>query len=242
MAGEMQVPELLGRWYPMPPLWLEGRAWLELAQLVRDPVYAGEGVPAGRGRTVMLIPGFLAGDRSLDTMRGWLTRNGSRPLRSGIGFNYESSDALVERVAARIRKRLKGGKKAIIIGQSRGGSLGVGLAQRYPELVSQVIALGSPIASPMDLHPATMAGVHMARLVHTLRRGPRDVDAAFDREVLEPVKVPVTVLYSKTDGFVDWKACLRDDVENVEVGGSHVGMSVNARAYKAIARALKPPA
>jgi pimeloyl-ACP methyl ester carboxylesterase len=224
----------------MPPLWLEGRVWLELAQLLRDPIFAGEGVPPGRGRTVMLIPGFLAGDRSLDTMRGWLERNGYRPLRSGIDFNIESSDVLVERIAARMRKKLPRGKKAIIIGQSRGGTLGVGLAQRYPELVSQVIALGSPIRSPLDIHPATMAGVHIARMLHTLRRGPRDIDATFDREVLKRARVPVTVLYSKTDGFVHWKACLRADVENVEVGGSHVGMSVNAGVYKAIARALTP--
>jgi hypothetical protein len=47
------------------------------------------------------------------------------------------------------------------------------------------------------------------------------------------------VLYSKTDGFVYWKACLRADVKNIEVGGSHVGMAVNANAYRAIARALK---
>jgi triacylglycerol lipase len=237
----MQVPELLGRWYPMPPLWLEGRVWLELAQLLRDPVFAGDGVPPGRGRTVMLIPGFLAGDRSLDTMRGWLVRNGYRPMRSGIEFNIESSDVLVERIAARLRKKLTRGKKAIIIGQSRGGTLGVGLAQRYPELVSQVIALGSPIRSPLDIHPATMAGVHIARMLHTLRRGPRDIDATFDREVLQPVRVPVTVLYSKTDGFVYWKACLRPDVVNIEVGGSHVGMSVNARVYQEIAKALTPP-
>jgi pimeloyl-ACP methyl ester carboxylesterase len=235
----MQVADVVGRWYPMPPLWLEGRAWLELAKLLRDPIYRGEGVPVGRGRMVMLIPGFLAGDRSLNTMRGWLVRNGYRPLRSGIDFNKQSSDLLVERIAARLRKKLPAGKKAVVIGQSRGGTLGVGLAQRYPRLVSQVVALGSPIASPLDIHPATMAGVHVARLVHTLRRGPRDIDAEFDREVLEPAKVPITVLYSKTDGFVYWKACLRADVKNIEVGGSHVGMAVNANAYRAIARALR---
>ena len=42
----------------MPPVWLEGRAWLEFAQLMRDPVFAGDGMPPGRGRPVMLIPGF----------------------------------------------------------------------------------------------------------------------------------------------------------------------------------------
>jgi triacylglycerol lipase len=228
-----------GRWYPMPPLWLEGRVWLEYVQLMRDPVFGGEGVPPGRGRPVMLIPGFIAGDRSLDTMRGWLKRNGYRPLRSGIDFNVQSSSELVERIVARIREQVPAGKKVIVIGQSRGGSLGVGLAQKYPQLVERVIALGSPIASPMDIHPLTMLGVQAARAVHAVRRGPWDVDDEFDREVLEPVKVPVVSLYSRTDGFVHGPACIRDDVEAIEVGGSHVGMSVNRRVYREIARQLK---
>jgi pimeloyl-ACP methyl ester carboxylesterase len=228
-----------GRWHPIPPLWLEGRVWLEFVQLRRDPIFAGRGVPPGRGRPVMLIPGFVAGDRSLDTMRAWLKRNGYRPMRSGIDFNVQSSSVLVERIATRIREKVPPGTKTVIVGQSRGGTLGVGLAQRYPELVEKVIALGSPIASPMDIHPATMAGVHVARVWHALRRRPWDIDDKFDRELLAPVKVPVVSLYSRTDGFVHGPACIRDDVEAIEVGGSHIGMSVNPRVYREIARQLK---
>jgi hypothetical protein len=90
----------VGRWFPMPPVWLEGRAWLESAQLMRDPIYAGVGMPSGDGRPVMLIPGFLAGDVSLDIMRRWLRRAGFRPLRSGINVNAQASSVLVERIAA----------------------------------------------------------------------------------------------------------------------------------------------
>ncbi len=180
----------------MPPLWLEGRVWLEFVQLRRDPISSGQGVPDGRGRQVMLIPGFMAGDRSLDTMRGWLKRNGYRPLRSGIELNMQSSTVLVERIAKRIRAEVPRGKKVIIIGQSRGGTLGVGLAQKYPQLVERVIALGSPIAASLDIHPVTMLGVHAARAVHALSRGPWDIDDEFDRQVLEKPRVPVTMLYS----------------------------------------------
>ncbi|MEA2645688.1 MAG: triacylglycerol lipase [Chloroflexota bacterium] len=222
----------------MPPVWLEGRAWLESAQLLRDPVYAGVGVPAGNGRPVMLIPGLLAGDVSLDLMRRWLKRAGFRPLRSGININVEASSVLVERIAERIRVRANG-TKAIIIGQSRGGSLGFGLAQRYPELVERVITMGTPLADPLDIHPSTMAAVHGLRLVHTLRRGPRDIDDAFDLSVSQPPKVPTTSLYSRTDGIVSWRACLRPDIEAIEVGGSHVGMAVNRNAYREIARLLQ---
>ena len=127
---------------------------------------------------------------------------------------------------------------AILIGQSRGGSLAFGLAQQYPELVERVVTMGSPLADPMDVHPSTVAVVHAARLIHTLRRGPRDVDAGFDSQLREPARVPTTSLYSRTDGIVHWKACLRPDVEAIEVGGSHVGMSVNRRVYQEIARIL----
>jgi esterase/lipase len=222
----------------MPPLWLEGRVWLEFVQLRRDPIFAGEGVPPGHDRPVMLIPGFMAGDRSLDTMRGWLKRNGYLPMRSGIDLNMQSSAVLVERIANRIRAKVKRGQKVIVIGQSRGGTLGLGLAQKYPELVEKVIALGSPIASSMDIHPVTMLGVHAARAIHALSRGPWDVDDEFDGQILETPKVPVVSLYSLTDGFVHGPACIRDDVEAVEVGGSHLGMSVNPRVYREIARQL----
>jgi pimeloyl-ACP methyl ester carboxylesterase len=238
------APPLLtfGRWYPLPPLWLEGRVWLEFVALRRDPIFSGVGVPPGRNQPVMLIPGFMAGDRSLDTMRGWLKRNGYWPMRSGIELNVQSSAVLVERIAERIRAKVPRGKKVIVIGQSRGGTLGLGLAQKYPQLVERVIALGSPIASSMDIHPVTMLGVHAARAVHAIRRGPWDIDDVFDQQILETPKVPLTMLYSRSDGFVHWKACVRPDVDAVEVGGSHLGMSVNPRVYREIARVLKPAA
>ena len=232
---------LIGRMYPIPPVWLEGRAWLEYAQLRRSPVYAGQDLPNGDGRPVMLIPGFLAGDTSLDVMRAWLRRTGYRPLRSGINANVFASEALVGRIASRLgHEYRKNGRRVTLVGQSRGGVLALGVAHRYPQMVEQVITLGSPINDPFDVHPSTMAAVHVVRALHTLRRGPRNLDQRFDAELSEPVKVAVTSMYSKTDGIVHWRACLRPDVEAVEVGGSHVGMGVNANVYRELARLLGP--
>ncbi|MEA2682235.1 MAG: triacylglycerol lipase [Chloroflexota bacterium] len=231
--------QLIGRWYPLPPVWLEGRFWLEYAQLSRSEVFRKGATPHGDGRPVMLIPGFLAGDASLDVMRAWLKRSGYRPLRSGINVNVHSSELLLQRIASRIGTEYRrNGRKVTIVGQSRGGVLGIGVARRFPQLVEQVITLGSPIGDPLDVHPSTMAAVHMARFVHTLRRGPRDMDARFDREITDRVPVPVTSMYSRTDGIVHWKACLRSDVDAIEVGGSHVGMGVNTRVYVNLAQLL----
>jgi hypothetical protein len=45
-------------------------------------------------------------------------------------------------------------------------------------------------------------------------------------------------VYSRTDGVVDWRACLDPGAEHVEVRASHCGMAVNASTYEVLARAL----
>ena len=62
--GPVDVPAsgpAAARWRGEPLL--ESRAYLELARLLAAPVWRGHGVPAGDGRTVLLLPGYLAGDR-----------------------------------------------------------------------------------------------------------------------------------------------------------------------------------
>jgi pimeloyl-ACP methyl ester carboxylesterase len=175
-------------------------------------------------------------------MRAWLRRNDYRALRSGINVNATSSEVLVQRIAARVDTEYRRhGRRITLVGQSRGGVLAMGVAHRFPQLVERVVSLGSPIGDPLDVHPSTMAAVHLTRFMHSLRRGPRNMDARFDRELGEAASVPVTSMYSRTDGIVHWRACLRPDVHAIEVGGSHVGMGVNVRVYEEIARLLGTP-
>jgi triacylglycerol lipase len=51
--------------------------------------------------------------------------------------------------------------------------------------------------------------------------------------------VRAVAVYSRTDGIVDWRACLDPGAEHVEVRASHVGMAVNAAAWRAVAGALE---
>ena len=57
-----------------PRMWREGRAWREYVGLLNDPVFQGVGVQRGQGRPVLLVPGFMAGDRSLRVLGAWLKR------------------------------------------------------------------------------------------------------------------------------------------------------------------------
>jgi triacylglycerol lipase len=53
-----------------------------------------------------------------------------------------------------------------------------------------------------------------------------------------PPGVGYVSIYSRSDGIVDWRACLDAGAEHVEVRASHCGMAVHADTYRAIAGAL----
>jgi triacylglycerol lipase len=230
---------VLGRLPPLP-MWLEGRFASEYVNLIRDPIYYGRGVHRGNGRPVLLIPGFMAGDQSLLTMQAWLRRMDYKPELSGIRFNIRHSDFTIEALLERLyvhHRRTK--QKVALVGHSRGGLLAKVLADRNPELVSQVVALGSPLNEALDIHPITMAAVRAARLYNKLRFGTQgDAEAEFMEQLAAPPKVPVTSIYTRSDGVVNWKACLRSDVKTIEVRGSHNGLGANADVYHHLARLL----
>ena len=60
----------------------------------------------------------------------------------------------------------------------------------------------------------------------------------------EPLPVPSTAIYSRTDGVVAWRSCLdaeAETAENVEVPGSHVGLLHNPAVFAVIADRLAQP-
>ena len=116
-----------------PPLWREARIGLEAAALLRDPIFRGDGMADGRGRPVLLIPGFMAGDGSLSMMAGWLKRAGYRPSRAGIVSNVNCAGVLLPRLERRLERLVsEQGQRAAIVGQSRGGTLAKVLATAGP--------------------------------------------------------------------------------------------------------------
>src|SRR4051794_30314552 len=141
----MRIPNPLIGSDHVPPMWREGRVWLEAAALLRDPIYRGEEMADGRGQPVLLIPGFLAGDDSLSLMTRWLRRTGHHTSKAGIRSNIGCSGAAIERLETRLETLVeRQGRPAAIIGQSRGGTFAKVLAARRPDLVSGVLMLGTP--------------------------------------------------------------------------------------------------
>ena len=233
----------LGRVSGQPPVWLESRAPLENFRLRRDPVFAGDGLPRGDGRPVLLVPGFMTGDRSLGTMREWLLRLDHQAELPGFTLNIRYSEAELRTLLLRVVD-LYGwfGQRVSLVGHSRGGLLAKVASDRHPEMVERVVTLGSPLADPYDVHPLTMAGVRAAQVYNLVRYGRTSVvERRFLLALAAPARVPLTSIYTRQDGIVHWPACLRPDAECVEVNGSHAGLAVNREVYALLASLLAQP-
>jgi hypothetical protein len=235
--------------FALPPIWREGRIGREAAALVRHPVYRGAGVEDAGGQPVMLIPGFLAGDDSLGLMTRWLRRTGHYTRKAGIRANVACSASAVERLEERLEAMAElRGRKVAIIGQSRGGNFAKVLAVRRPDLVSGIVTLGSPQLDPLAVHPLVHAQVYVVGTLgtlgakrffkHSCRWG--DCCNTFWEDLDSPVPDEVGYLsvYSRSDGIVDWRACLDPCAEHFEIDSSHCGMAVHPDAFRAIAGAL----
>jgi pimeloyl-ACP methyl ester carboxylesterase len=222
----------------------------EAAQLLRSPVWHGDGVPRGYGRPVLLVPGFLAGDGTLATMAKWLRANGYWTRRAGIRSNIDCSekacDLLEERLEALAART---GRRVAIVGQSRGGVLARAVAVRRPDLVSGIVTLGAPSVSMLRVHPLVLFNVGIVGALGTGRvpglfslrclRGPCCASFRGDLEAAFPEDVRYVSVYSRSDGIVDWHACLDPGADElVEVRASHCGMAVNRAVYEHVARAL----
>jgi pimeloyl-ACP methyl ester carboxylesterase len=191
--------------------------------------------PAGDGHAVLVLPGLLADDLSTGTLRAYLTRLGYRTRGWGLGRNLGPTDAVITGMPTLLRAMAADGPVSII-GWSLGGVYARELARDHPTLVRQVITLGSPFAL-VDNRQSRADGAFR-------RRAKRHVDPSRlpSRERMrQPIPVPSTAIYSRTDGIVDWHACVDPagaTHQNIEVRCGHLGFGVDAATLWAIADRL----
>jgi pimeloyl-ACP methyl ester carboxylesterase len=200
------------------------------------------GWPHGDGHPVLVLPGFLAGPGSTELLRNVLRRLNYRVYDWGHGTNMGYRASMKETLPARlhhIRER-SDGRRVSLIGWSAGGIYARELARALPDDVRSVITLGSPFRGN---HQASTAW----RVWQLVNRGSDATEAVSERALnrrAQPLSVPTTCIYSKTDGIVAWQCCTSlpaPRTENVEVRSSHIGYGHNLETLAVIADRLAQP-
>jgi len=100
------------------------------------------------------------------------------------------------------------------------------IAKTHPDMIRQVITLGSPFAGVQEPNNAAWIYNHLLG-----RERASDINEELIKDIPNPAPVPTTAIYTKEDGVVPWQVCL-EKVEdewhqNIQVRGAHLGLGVN---------------
>ncbi len=237
--------------------------FIDVARSIRIPVWGelrvGREVLAGRRaaslpmatkpRDIVLVHGFLDDGEGVHALRNALSAAGHRVHPALIGRNVDCGEQMAQRLEAEVvRIHDEVGGPVVLVGHSRGGQLSRAVAARRPELVSAVIAVGSPLVDPFDVN----LGLKLVKLaMRGLSR--LGVDGlmgecawgscctAYTDDLTGPFpdSVELISIASPTDGMVHHDATRDPDATNIAVDASHVGLVIAPEGLRAIADALE---
>ncbi|HMJ93528.1 MAG TPA: alpha/beta fold hydrolase [Allosphingosinicella sp.] len=185
------------------------------------------------GDKLMVVPGFLATDRTTLGLQRALAKEGWRVAGWGMGLNTGVKADTLARLAERI-ERFGGGKPITLVGWSLGGVFAREVAKVRPDLVSRVVTLGSPFSGDPRANNAW-------RLYELIAGHPVDAPP-IDADLKAKPPVPTLAIWSRRDGVVAPASACGGDTESdcrLELDCSHMGFGVSGAAYPKIVAALR---
>ena len=189
-------------------------------------------------KPVLLMPPYLGNDTSTRFVRKYLKSVGFKTYKWDLGVNMINSKSIPKLVEKLDEIYEKHQEKVSLVGWSGGGIFAKIIANRHPDKVEQLITIGSPVWGLKNMKAPVIRSLEFIR-----GKKLRERNEKFIKELEEIPNVPITCIYTKTDGLIPWKNCMeaetyRKDIKNIEVFGSHCGMGANATVLLTVSNAL----
>jgi hypothetical protein len=197
--------------------WLAARFWRSFGHL-------GPRGPVG-GAPALVIPGFVASDRTTLQLRRSLAEAGWRVHGWDLGLNRGAHPNLLRNLRQRL-EAISDDRPVLVVGWSLGGLYARELAREVPHRVRAVVTLGSPFSG--DPHQNNVWRLYEMVAGHKVD------DPPIPHHAHKP-PVPTLAIWSAKDGIVAIRAArgLPDESDkSAEVRCSHMALGVSKRATR----------
>lgn len=193
----------------------------------------------GDGHPIIIFPGLGADGKSVRTLRDHCLALGYDAFDWGQGVNNGPKgdfDDWLLALKSRIVDLLSDHTQpATLIGWSLGGFYARELAKLMAPNIREVITLGTPFNAEADY-------TNVGWLFRLLNGSSLAYDPELSQRLRTPPAIRTTSIYSRSDGVVSWKTCCHhersDLVHDIEIRGSHLGMSWNRAVLAVVADRL----
>lgn len=183
------------------------------------------------GPPALVIPGFIATDRTTMELRRALAEAGFRVHPWRQGWNTGATADTIDKLRRSLD--LVGDERPVLlVGWSLGGVFARELARAVPERVRAVVTLGSPFSGDPRLN-------NVWRLYERIAGHPVDRPPIPYSPIKPPV--PTLAIWSRRDGIVAARAArglAGESDKAVEVGSSHMGFGVSRTGTRSVVREI----
>lgn len=189
----------------------------------RGPIY---------GPPVLVIPGFIANDRTTLALRRAFAGAGWRVHGWEMGWNWGARADTVDRLADRLDS-ISTDQPILLVGWSLGGLFARELARALPDRVLAVVTLGSPFSGDPKQNNVWQLYERVA--------GHKVDDPPVPRITDKP-PVPHLALWSSRDGIVAPRSARGLDHERdkaVELKCTHMGFGVSTPIVRRVVREIE---
>lgn len=186
----------------------------------------------GQGRKIMVVPGFMASDRTTARLRRSLAAAGFESHGWGLGRNRGVRADIFDRLDARF-DALGLDAPVILVGWSLGGLIAREYAKRSPQRVARVVTLGSPFSGDPRANNAWRLYEFVAG--YKVDAPPVDIVLA------EKPPVDTHAFWSDRDGVVapaSARGLPHESDRQTQLDCSHMAFVARPDAIRAVAAAL----